>query len=134
MTSERFLRYYHRQKPSRSLSFAEHGTRLPGVLRDRLWSTLRHLPPGFSLDSYIDARHHLALPIAEGLVSFVRKADSRGSIEFNGAEYFVRQKLERQYVVATLSTHHRRIFVKSEGKLIKSIPFPFTGTVIDPLS
>lgn len=38
-----------------------------------------------------------------------------------------------QYVVATLSTHYRRVFIKSEGKLIKSVPFPFTGTVNDPL-
>jgi hypothetical protein len=132
-TSDRFLRYYHLQKPSRSLTLADHGTRFPGVLRDRTWPTLRHLPDGFSLEPYIDARGHLALPIAKGHLSFVRKVDGHGSIEFNGAEYFIRRKLERQYVVATLSTHHRRVFIKYEGKLLKSVPFPFTGTVIDPL-
>ena len=132
-TSDRFLRYYHLQKPSRSLTLAEHGTRFPGVLRDRTWPTLRHLPDGFSLEPYIDARGHLAFPIAKGRVSFVRKVDGHGCIEFNGAEYFIRRKLERQYVVATLSTHHRRVFIKYEGKLIKSVPFPFTGPVIDPL-
>jgi hypothetical protein len=132
-TSDRFLRYYHAQKPSRSLTLADHGTRFPGVLRDRLWTTLRHLPGGFSLDPYIDARGHLAIPLAKGRVSFVRKVDTHGCIEFNGAEYFIRRKLERQYVVATLSTHHRRVFIKYEGKLIKSVPFPFTGPVIDPL-
>jgi hypothetical protein len=133
-TSRRFLRYYHVQKPSRSLTLADHGTRFPGVLRDRTWTTLRHLPDGLSLDPYIDARGHLVLPIAKGCVSFVRKVDSHGCIEFNGAEYFIRRKLERQYVVATLSTHHRRVFIKHEGKLIKSVPFPFTGRIIDPLS
>ena len=66
-------------------------------------------------------------------MSFVRKVNSHGSIEFNGAEYFICRKLERQYVVATLSTHHRRVFIKHEGKLIKSLPFPFIGPVIDPL-
>ena len=132
-TSDRFLRYYHVQKPSRSLTLAEHGTRFPGVLRDRTWPTLRHLPDGFSLKPYIDARGHLAFPIARGRVSFVRKVDGHGCIEFNGAEYLIRRKLERQYVVATLSSHHRRVFIKYEGKLIKSVPFPFTGTVIDPL-
>ena len=132
-TSGRFLRYYHFQKPSRSLTLADHGTRFPGVLRDRLWPALQHLPDGFSLESYLDARGRLALPIAKGLVSFVRKVDSHGSIEFNGAEYFIRRKLERQYVTATLSTHHRRVFIKHEGKLIKSTPFPFTGRVCDPL-
>jgi hypothetical protein len=131
--SGRFLGYYHTQKPSRSLTVAEHGTRFPGVLRDRLWPALRHLPEGFSLDHYIDARGHLALPITKGRVSFVRKIDSHGRIEFNGAEYFVRRKLERQYVVATLSTHHKRVFIKHEGRLIKSVPFPYVGKPIEPL-
>ena len=132
-TSDRFLHYYHFQKPSRSLTLADHGTRFPGSLRDRTWQILRHLPDDFSLESYIDARGHLAFPTAKGRVSFVRKVDSHGSIEFNGAEYFIGHKLERQYVVATLSTHHRRVFIKHEGKLIKSVPFPFTGRIIDPL-
>jgi hypothetical protein len=132
-TSARFLRYYHFQKPSRSLTVADYRTRFPGLLLNRLRPTLRHLPEGFSLESYLDARGHLGLPIAKGLVSFVRKVNSHGSIEFNGAEYFIRRSLERQYVVATLSTHHRRVFIKHEGKLIKTIPFPFSGRVVDPL-
>ncbi len=133
-TSERFLRYYHIQKPSRSLTLADHGTRFPGVLRDRLWTTLHHLPDGFSLDQYIDARSHLAFPIAKGCVSFVRKVDAHGCIEFNGAEYFIRRKLEWQYVVATLSTYHRRVFIKYDGKVIKTFPFPFAGKVVDPIA
>ena len=88
-----------------------------------------HIPFSF----YNDARSHLALPIAKGCVSFVRKVDSHGRIEFNGCEYFIRRKLERQYVVATISTHHRRVSFKYEGRLIKSVPFPFKGMVIDPL-
>jgi hypothetical protein len=36
-------------------------------------------------------------------------------------------------VVATLSIYHRRVFIKHDGKLIRSIPFPFTGSVITPL-
>jgi hypothetical protein len=133
-TSERFLRYYHLQKPSRSLTLANHGTRFPGVLRDRLWTTLQHLPDGFSLDHYVDARGHLAFPIAKGRVSFVRKVDAHGCIEFNGAEYFIRRKLERQYVVATLSTYHRRVFIKYDGKVIRTFPFPFVGKVVDPIA
>jgi hypothetical protein len=132
-TSDRFLAYYHVRKPNRSLTVADHETRFPGILRDQLWPTLRHLPSAFGLEHYLDDRGHLALPIARGHVSFVRKVDTHGCIEFNGAEYFIRRKLERQYVVATLSTHHRRVFIKHEGRLIKSVPFPFTGSVINPL-
>jgi hypothetical protein len=68
------------------------------------------------------------------LVSWVRKVDAHGCIEFNGAEYFILRKLERQYVVATLSTYHRRVFIKYEGKVIKTFPFPFVGKVVDPIA
>jgi transposase len=87
--SDRFLEYYHVRKPSRSLTVADHGTRFPGVLRNRLWPNLRHLPTGFTLDPYFDARGHRALPIPKGLVSWVCKVDAHGCIEFNGAEYFI---------------------------------------------
>jgi hypothetical protein len=133
-TSDRFLRYFHFQKPNRGLRTADHGTRFPGILREQLWPTLRHLPSAFSLEPYLDDRGHLALPIAKGRVSFVRKVDAHGCIEFNGAEYFIFRRLERQYVVATLSTHHRRVFVKFEDKVIKMFPFPFVGKAIDPIA
>lgn len=133
-TSDRFLEYYHVRKPSRSLTVADHGTRFPGILREQLWPTLRHLPSAFSLEHYLDDRGHLALPIAKGRVSFVRKVDAHGCIEFNGAEYFIRRRLERQYVVATLSTHHRRVFVKFEDKVIKMFSFPFVGKTVDPIA
>ena len=54
-------------------------------------------------------------------------------IRQTGAEYFVSRKLEHQYVLATLSTHHRRVFIKHDGKLIRSDSFPFAGSVIRPL-
>jgi hypothetical protein len=91
------------------------------------------LPEGFSLDPYLDGKGHPSLPIARGLVSWVRKVGTHGRIEFNGAEYFVSRKLEHQYVIATLSTHHRRIYIRHEAKLIKSIPFPFMGKVTKTL-
>jgi hypothetical protein len=122
------------RKPSRSLTVANHGTRFPGVLRNRPRPNLRHLPTGFTLDPYFDARGHPALPMAKGLVSWVRKVDAHNCIKFNGAEYFIRRKLERQYVVATLSTYHRRVFIKYEEKVIKTFPFPFVGKVVDPIA
>ena len=89
-TSERFLRYYHYEKPHRGLTQKEHGTRFPGMLRDRLWKSFRHLPKGFTLGRYIDSNGHLNIPIAKGRVSFIRKIDSHGKIEVNGSTYFVR--------------------------------------------
>jgi putative transposase len=131
-TSERFLRYYHYEKPHRSLTQKEHGTRFPGMLRDHLWKSLRHLPKGFTLERHIDSNGHLNIPIAKGKVSFIRKVDSRGKIEVNGATYFIRRKLEGQYVVATLFTHRKRLVVKQD-KIIKSFSFPIKGHVIAPL-
>ncbi len=132
--SRRFHDYAHYQKPCRKLSLPKNGTRLPGVLRNRLWPSLPHLPQGFSLDRYVDSRGNLALPIAKGKVSFTRKVDERGSIEILGVEYFIRRSLERQYVVATLSTHHRRLFIYHDKKFVKTVPFPFKGDVVEPLS
>jgi hypothetical protein len=44
------------------------------------------LPEAFTLDSYLDGQGRLSLPIARGLVSWVRKVGAHGRIEFNGAE------------------------------------------------
>lgn len=132
-TSERFLRYYHYEKPHRGLIQKDHGTRFPGILRDRNWKYLRHLPKRFDLVKYIDSSGHLNLPIAKGKVSFIREVDSHGKIEVNGATYFIRRKLERQYVIATIFTHRKRLVVKQENKIIKSFSFPIKGRIIAPL-
>jgi transposase InsO family protein len=134
-TSERFLQYYHYEKPHRSLTQKEHGTRFPGVLRDSLWKSFRHLPKGFSFDKYIDSHGHLNLPIAKGKFSFIRKVDAHGRIEVNGTSYFIRRKLEGQYVIATINTHQKRLAVKqgSKNKIIKSFSFPIRGRIIVPL-
>jgi hypothetical protein len=131
--SERFLHYYHYEKPHRRLTQREHGTRFPGIFRDRLWSSLRQLPHGFKLDAYKTARGHLNLPIARGKVSFIRKVDSHGRIEVNGSSYFVRRKLEGHYVVATIYTHRKRLVIKSDTKIIKSFSFPIKGRILSHL-
>jgi len=132
-TNERFLQYYHYKKPQRALTENEHGTRFPGVLRDGLWRSLRHLPQRFDLDSYKDSRGHLHFPVARGKVSFIRKVDSHGRIEANGSTYFIRKKLEGQYVVVTLFTCRKKLVVKHEKKIIKSFSFPIQGRVVAPL-
>lgn len=132
-TSKRFLWYYHYEKPHRSITQREHGTRLPGILKDRLWRSLRHQPKRFNLDKYIDSNGHLNLPIARGRVSFIRKVDHYGKIEVNGSTYFIRRKLEGQYVIATIFTHRKRLVVKQENRVIKSFSFPVKGHIIAPL-
>lgn len=131
--SERFLRYYHYEKPHRSLTQKEHGTRFPGTLRDRLWKSLRPLPESFTLEGYIDASRHLSIPLAKGKVSLIRKVDSHGKIEVNGSTYFISRKLERQYVTPTIFTHRKRLVVKQENKIIKSFSFPIKGHIVAPL-
>ncbi len=48
-------------------------------------------------------------------------------------KYFIRKKLEGQYIVATIFTQRKKLVVKHEGKTIKTFPFPIKGHIIDPL-
>lgn len=131
--SGRFLQYYHYEKPHRRLRQRDQGTRYPGVLRDRVWGSLRHLPPAFTLRDYQDEQGHLSLPVAKGKISFVRKVDAHGYIEVNGKAYFIRKKLEGQYVMATVYPHRKRLVVKQENRVIKSLPFHLKARVVEPL-
>lgn len=129
----RFSHYYHYQKPHRALKHKDQGTRFPGILRDRRWKQLSHLPPRFQLPAYLDAKGQLRLPVAKGKVSWIRKVDGRGRIEVNGKAYFIRKRLSGQYVVVTLFTHRQRLVIKQEGKRIKSFPFLIQESRIFPL-
>lgn len=131
--SGRFLQYYHYEKPHRRLRQRDHGTRYPGVLRDRIWRSLRHLPPDFTLRDYQDEQGHLSLPVAKGKISFVRKVDAHGYIEVNGKAYFIRKKLEGQYVVATVYPHRKRLVVKLDNRVIKCLPFHLKAKIVEPL-
>ena len=91
------------------------------------------MPEGFTLETYIDPSGHLVLPIARGRISFVRKIDSQGRIDVNGFPYFIRRKLEGQYVIATIFTHRKKLVVKQDKKIIKSFPFPIKGKIVAPL-
>ncbi len=132
-TSKRFMQYYHYEKPHRGLTNKEHGTQFPGIIRDRLWKTLRHLPQKFSLDAYIDSSGRLKVPVSRGRVSSVRKVDSHGRIDVNGFPYFIRRSLEGQYVIATIFTHRRKLVVNQDEKIIKSFPFPIKDKIVAPL-
>jgi len=103
------------------------------MLRDHLWKTLRHLPEEFSLDNYIGVDGHLKLPVSRGRISFVRKIDSHGRIEINGFPYFIRKKLEGQYVIATIFTHRKKLVVKLDKEIIKVLSFPIKDKIVAPL-
>ncbi|OOP56661.1 MAG: hypothetical protein AYP45_07865 [Candidatus Brocadia carolinensis] len=131
--NERFLLYYQYKKPHRGLTQKNHGARFPGIHRDSLWESLKHTPVGFNLEPYLNAQGCLNIPVAKGKVSFIRKVDTHGKVEINGVEYFIRKKLEGQYIVATVFTQRKNLVVKHEGKTIKTFSFPIKGHIIDPL-
>lgn len=131
--NKRFLDYYNYEKPHRGLTQKEHDTRFPGILRDYLWRSLRHIPKGFSLNTYIDVKGNLKLPVSRGKISYVRKVNSDGRIEVNGFPYFIRKKLEGQYVISTIFTHRRKLVIKQDNKIIKSFPFSIKDRIDAPL-
>jgi len=131
--NKRFLDYYNYEKPHRGLTQKEHDTRFPGILRDYLWRSLRHIPKGFSLNTYIDSKGKLKLPVSRGRISYVRKVNSDGRIEVNGFPYFIRKKLEGQYVISTIFTHRRKLVIKQDNKIIKSFPFSIKDRIDAPL-
>jgi len=75
---------------------------------------------------------NLNIPIAKERVSFIRKVDSHGKNEVNGSTYFIKRRLEGQYVVATIFTHIKRLVVKQENKIIRSFSFPIKDRVVTP--
>lgn len=98
-----------------------------------MWESLKQIPIGFNLEPYLDARGCLDIPVAKGKISFIRKVGTHGKVEINGNQYFIRKKLEGQYLVATIFTQHKKLVVKHEGKTIKTFSFPIKGHIIDSL-
>lgn len=130
--NERFLRYYQYKKPHRGLTQKDHGTRFPGILRESLWESLKQISEGFDPEHYVDARGCLNIPVAKGKVSFIRKVNILGKVEINGVQYFIRKKLEGQYIVATIFTRRKKLVIKHDGKTIKTFSFHVKGHIIDP--
>jgi len=85
------------------------------------------------LHRYIDSAGHLSIPVAKGKISWIRKVDSHGKIELNGSTYFIRKKLEGQYVVGTIYTYRKRLVVKQGTRVIKPFAFPIKGPIVDPM-
>lgn len=130
---QRFRQDYHYGKPHRALTDRAHGTRLPGVLRDRLWRQLRHVPAAFRLEAFEPVAGRLRLPLAKGCVTWIRQVDAEGRIEANGRAYFIARRLAGQYVQATLFTHRQSLVVKQQGRVVKRVRFPIAEKLVAPL-
>ena len=128
-----FLRYYHLRKPHRALRVAEDGTRYPGPWLQHHRTQLRALPPAFSLAGYRDKYRRLHLPLARGRVSFNRRVDARGLIDFNGKDYFVGKRLTGRYVTATIFPHRQELVIKHAARVHKRFAFPVSEPVLAPL-
>ena len=128
-----FLRYYHHRKPHRALRVVEGGTRYPGPWLQHHGPQLRALPPAFALACYRDTHRHLHLPLARGRVSFIRRVNARGLIEFNATDYFVGKRLTGRYVTATIFPHRQALVVKHAARIHKRFSFPVSQPLVDPL-
>jgi len=132
-TDRAFLRYYHFDKPHRALQLERDGTRLPGHWLELQRERLRDLPADFDLACYRGKDGQLQLPLAHGCVSFTRKVNDRGLIQVNAQPYFVGKRLARQYVIATVYTHHQQLVINHEGHVHKQFEFPVHEKLLRPL-
>lgn len=130
---ERFLRYYHTDKPHRRLRIETDGTRFPGAWLEAHRGTLRAAPSDFRLATYVDHRGRLRLPLARGRVSFIRRVATTGEIEVLGRAYFIGTRLAGHYVVATIVTHRRTLGVTHERRTVKQYPFLIREPLVAPL-
>lgn len=129
----RFARYYHYAKPHRALTQRAHRTRFPGVLRDRLWRQLRHVPARFRLADLDPTTGRLRLPLSKGCVTWIRRVEADGRIDVNGRAYFIARRRAGQYVQATLFTHRQALVVKQQGRVVKRFRFPIGDKLVAPL-
>lgn len=131
--SGRFERWFMDERPHPKLSLAVHGTRFPGVLLKRQSPALAHIPAGFSLERYRDADGELHMPLARGRISWVRRADERGTLAVLGRRLPLGQAAANEYAVATLSTGRGDITVRLTSGAVKLFRFPITERVVQPL-
>ena len=131
--SRRFERWFMDERPHPKLSVAEHGTRFPGALLAAQDGAVRRIPNGFSLDTYRDAAGELRLPLARGRISWVRRADERGTLALHGRRLPLGRAAASQYVVATLSTGRTELGVRLPDGAVKHFRFPIAERVVQRL-
>lgn len=131
--SLRFERWFMDERPHPKLSVADHGTRFPGELLAAQNGALRWMPKGFTLARYRDAADELRLPLARGRISWVRRADERGTLTLHGRRLALGRTAASQYVVATLSTARGDLSVRLPEGTVKRFRFPIEERVVQRL-
>lgn len=130
--SGRFERWFMDERPHPKLSVAAHGTRFPGALLRSLDGELRKIPRGFSLDAYRDAAGELRLPLARGLISWVRRVAEDGELRIIDHRLRLR-RAANEYVIATLATGRDELTIQLDGRIIATYRHPVGEKVIRPL-
>jgi transposase len=131
--SDRFERWFMDERPHPKLTLARHGTRFPGALLAAQDGALARIPAGFTLDGYRDAAGALRLPLGRGRISWVRRADERGTLALLGRRLPLGRAAANEYVVATLSTGRGEIAVRVGALGPTRFNFPVPEHVVHPL-
>jgi transposase len=131
--SNHFERWFMDERPHPKLSLARHGTRFPGALLASQDGALPRIPEGFRLEAYRDTAGELHLPLARGRISWVRRADERGTLALLRRRLPLGRAAANEYVVATLSTGRGEIVVRVGELAPKRFTFPVRERVVQPL-
>lgn len=132
--SRRFVTYWNHRRPHPRLSTSLHATRYPAVVINQHHSHLRRPPDGFRLDNYRDHTGRIALPIARGRVSFLRRVEPGSVITIAQTRWPlpIRYDLEGEIVIATVLTGSRRLVIRYHGDIIARHTYPIPEPVTDP--
>lgn len=95
--------------------------------------TLRRPPAGFTLEAHRNEDDELRLPLARGVVRWVRRADEDGAITVLHRRLRLGRAAANQYVVATLSTARAEVNIRLSGRLVSRFAFPIRERVVQPL-
>ncbi|MGH2766715.1 MAG: helix-turn-helix domain-containing protein [Actinomycetota bacterium] len=131
-SSGRFVDYFMHRRPHPALTVATNGSRFPAEVLLAEQEGLRFPPEGFTLDAYRRGDGKIELPIARGRLTFLRRVHEEGWIDAAGTRFAVGHTYAGLCVAATISTYHRRLRVRLDGKVISQRPFPLPGPVAAP--
>lgn len=131
-SSDRFCDYYLHRRPHPQLTIAEHGTRYPGQLIDRLRPHLRFPPPGFTVADHQNRAGTIHIPLTRGRLSYLRRVQPGGVIHLANTWWPLPPATEGRCVVATVLTASRRLVIRHDGEVIATHRFPIPEPTKEP--